>query len=157
MHRVAHKTAQHSTGPLAPADTEFPELHACFPRPRYAVLLARGSKRFHEISRYGSLPRWAPEVKAGANLAVPVGRFHRRGVVLPAAVSEHGGPLTMRISHVAGCSSLQPMTQHAPRFCRNAMENRTVETFSMADALELLPPVRAAPRIRPHTRQRGRS
>ena len=61
---------------------------------KYAVLLARGTKRFHGA---GSLDQ-----------AVPLAHHHQRGVVLPIAVSPaHGSRMaTINVSRIAGCSSL---------------------------------------------------
>ena len=35
--------------------------------------------------------------------------IHRRGVVLPLAVSPTGGPINFTVGHIAGCSSMLPV------------------------------------------------
>ena len=93
---------------------------------KYAVLLARGTKRLHGAHK---------------DRAVPLGKHHDRGTVLPFAISLTGGPLKMHISKVAGCSSLlriNPNTKWG-RFCLQSLENRTVDTLRMEDAIRLLP------------------
>jgi len=93
---------------------------------KYAVLLARGTRRYHG---------------GGLDMAVPLGRHHHRGVVLPFAVSPKGGPLEMHISKIAGCSSLLEMNNNTVwgRFCLDKMETRMVDTIRMEDAMALLP------------------
>jgi len=75
------------------------------------------------------------------NSAVPLGHHHARGVVLPFAVSESGGPATMHISHTAGCSSLLRANEDTTwgKFCLDLLENRTVDTISVDELARLLP------------------
>ena len=58
---------------------------------KYALLLAKGTKRF---------------VGSKKDIAVPLGRHHKRGVVLPFAVSPAGGDINFTVSAVSGCSSM---------------------------------------------------
>jgi hypothetical protein len=55
---------------------------------KFAVLLARGTTR-----TYGKR----------TDHSVPLGHHHKRGLVLPLAVSPQGGPIDFRVQHVAGC------------------------------------------------------
>lgn len=93
---------------------------------KYAVLLSRGTQRFHGTKK---------------DRAVSLGKHHNRGTILPFAISLTGGPLEMHVSKIAGCSSLlkiNPDTKYY-RFCLAALENRTVDTLRMEDAISLLP------------------
>mmetsp|Transcript_36174 Transcript_36174/g.62112 ORF Transcript_36174/g.62112 Transcript_36174/m.62112 type:complete len:209 (+) Transcript_36174:1135-1761(+) len=71
--------------------------------------------------------------------SVPLGRHHKRGVVLPMAVSERGGPVQIHVSAYAGCSSLLPMNRSTRwgRHCLQALETRTVPSVSLTSALRL--------------------
>ena len=71
---------------------------------KYAVLLARGSERM--VDREFPAPGGPGRRRQGEDQAIPLGHHHRRGVVLPLAVSVDGGPTQMRVTKVAGCSSL---------------------------------------------------
>ena len=59
---------------------------------KYAVLLSRGTRRFH------------PE--GGGDRSVPLAHHHKRGIVLPLAISPKGGWINFYVSTVAGCSSM---------------------------------------------------
>ena len=93
---------------------------------KFAVNLAKGTKRFHGNKK---------------DAAVPLGFHHRRGIILPLAVTEKGGPVTFHVSKVAGCSSVLPMNKKTTwgRFCLNALENRTVDSVSFDTLISLLP------------------
>ena len=117
---------------------------------KYAVLLSRGSQRMIDPSMP---PPGGRHIKRlGQDQAIPLGQHHPRGVVLPLAVSQQGGPAPMRITKVAGCSSLSAPSghanaggflKHAPRIrdgCMNVLETRMVDSITMAQALSLLPP-----------------
>lgn len=93
---------------------------------KYAILLAKGTKRYHKLAK---------------DRAVPIGHHHQRGVALPFAISEHGGKMEFHVSNVAGCSSLLNVKKK-PRFgkfCTNIMENRTVDTLSVSEMIDILP------------------
>ena len=117
---------------------------------KYAVLLSRGSQRMMDPSMP---PPGGRHIKRpGQDQAIPLGQHHPRGVVLPLAVSQQGGPSPMRITKVAGCSSLSAPSghdnaggflRHVPRIrdgCMTALETRMVDSITMAQALSLLPP-----------------
>ena len=118
---------------------------------KYAVLLSRGSQRLIDPSLPPPGGRHTTR-RQGQDQAIPLGRHHDRGVVLPLAVSQQGGPSPMRITKVAGCSSLSApnnhenaggFLRHVPRIrdgCMTALETRIVDTITMAQALSLLPP-----------------
>ena len=59
---------------------------------KWAILLARGTPRY-----FG---------EGSVDQAVPLGHHHQRGVVLPMAITERGGPVTFNVGSVAGCSSV---------------------------------------------------
>lgn len=110
---------------------------------KFAVLLARGSHRLHNSADYGSMAASAWDRRIKANLAVPVGVFHKRGMVLPFAILPDGGSTRqMTVAKIAGCSSLRRINEHAKwgALCHTPLENRTVATMSMRSAFELLPP-----------------
>ena len=94
---------------------------------KFAVLLSRGTARFHGAQR---------------DRAVRLGFHHRRGVVLPLAVTPHGGPVAdFKVSVVAGCSSVLAVNQSTSwgRWCTatNDLETRHVPSISMSTALDL--------------------
>jgi hypothetical protein len=92
---------------------------------KYAVLLARGTARFHGAS--------------SVDAAVPLGHHHQRGVVLPVAITERGGPVTFNVAAVAGCSSVRTRSASTTwaKWCAAALEKRTVPSISLAAALAL--------------------
>lgn len=93
---------------------------------KYAVLLARGTERYHKHLK---------------DKAVPLGHHHNRGVVIPMAVSPTGGQLSFHVSKVAGCSSLLEINRNTRwgRSCLNQLENRTVDSMKIEDLISLLP------------------
>ena len=93
---------------------------------KYAVLLARGTARYH-----GSDAR---------DRSVPLAHHHKRGVVLPLAVSPSGGMLPFYVSDVAGCSSMLPRNSSADSWaphCAPQLEMRLVPSISLSAALRL--------------------
>lgn len=107
---------------------------------KYAVLLARAAQRFYSNVR--NLANTSGEVQRKQNFFSPLGMHHPRGVVLPFAVSEDGGPATFHVARVAGCSSLLPINAGSKyyEFCKDVAEDRTIDTLSVAQAMALLPP-----------------
>ena len=96
---------------------------------KYAVLLARGTPRFH------------PE--GGGDRSVPLAHHHRRGVVLPIAVSPQGGAVgSFKVSTRAGCSSMLPVVNSTSwgQFCAELLDTREVPSISLETALGLVPP-----------------
>jgi hypothetical protein len=97
---------------------------------KYAVLLARGTKRYHGSQH---------------DMAVPLGHHHQRGVVLPLAVSEKGGAVNFTVHRRAGCSSLLAANTTATAtwgsLCRPVLERRRLESISMAHAMSLAGPL----------------
>lgn len=93
---------------------------------KYSVLLARGTERYHNHT---------------TDMAVPLGHHHKRGVILPVAISPDGGAKTFHVSRVAGCSSLLKLNPDTKwgRFCLKALEERVVDTISIEDAISILP------------------
>jgi len=91
---------------------------------KWATLLHRGSKDYH---------------RGVADRATPLGRHHRRGLVLPFAVADIEGMQTISVSHVAGCSSLLPFNPNVTwgRFCLNVTEHRRVPAITLELALRL--------------------
>ena len=117
---------------------------------KWAILLARGNRRYH--GSHGDIRRPVTD------RAVPLGHHHKRGVVLPFAVAPHdndsnGGLSTINVSRIAGCSSLMAFNEQAKwgEHCYtrgkkdssgNAggiMESRLVPTISITKALRLAP------------------
>ena len=93
---------------------------------KYAVLLARGSTRFNNHTR---------------DRAVPLGRHHRQGIVLPIAVSPNGGPVNFTVGTTAGCSSMMPLANAraaAAAWCGSQLETRRVPSISLPTAIGLL-------------------
>ena len=99
---------------------------------KYAVLLARGSSRYFN--------------KGGTDRAVPVGFHHKRGVVLPLAVSPAGGMLSFNVAQTAGCSSLAKLSPHGRwgSICRASLERRRVPSITLTAALRLAGAVKGA-------------
>lgn len=94
---------------------------------KYAVLLARGTSRFHGASR---------------DRSVPLGHHHPRGVILPLAVTPYGGPINFSVAKTAGCSSMLPIANAraaATGWCAPQLESRQVPSLSLPTALELIP------------------
>lgn len=93
---------------------------------KWAVLAARGTSRYHGERK---------------DLAVPLGHHHRRGHVLPLAVSTSRGATTMHISRIAGCSSLRASRRGGEKDseCRRQSERRVVPAITLGDALALAP------------------
>lgn len=91
---------------------------------KYAVLLARGTTRYHGTK---------------GDRAVPLAHHHQRGVVLPLAVSESGGTHNFTVAAIAGCSSLRPLNSRAKwgPWCRRQMEMRRVPSITLTAALRL--------------------
>ena len=96
---------------------------------KYAVLLARGTQRFHGTQH---------------DMAVPLAHHHRSGVVLPLAVSPRGGPVNITVHKRAGCSSLLRANRTATatwgRLCNHVLETRHVESLSLLQAMRLAGP-----------------
>ena len=96
---------------------------------KYAVLLARGTQRYHGTQH---------------DMAVPLAHHHRHGVVLPLAVSPAGGPVNITVHKRAGCSSLLRANRTATAtwggLCRNILESRRVESVSLREAMRLAGP-----------------
>jgi hypothetical protein len=93
---------------------------------KFAVLLSRGTRRYHANA---------------TDQAVPLGHHHPRGIVLPLAVSERGGPVTFTVGSVAGCSSLRTVNT-ASRWghhCKRTLERRLVDSVSLTRALRMVP------------------
>ena len=93
---------------------------------KYAVLLARGTKRAHGRVR---------------DRSVQLGHHHKRGIVLPLAVSPTGGPVQLSVQHVAGCSSLVALNRRAAwaPWCSTHLETRTVPSVTLTQALAFIP------------------
>ena len=96
---------------------------------KYALLLAKGTKRF---------------VGSKKDVAVPLGRHHQRGVVLPFAVSPAGGDINFTVSAVAGCSSIakiHPQSKFKNTLrgwglkCDEAFEKRIVPSITLEQVL----------------------
>ena len=96
---------------------------------KYAVLLARGTQRYHGTQH---------------DMAVPLAHHHRHGVVLPLAVSPAGGPVNITVHKRAGCSSLLRANRTATAtwggLCRHVLETRHVESVSLQQAMRLAGP-----------------
>lgn len=95
---------------------------------KYAVLAARGTTRYHNHTR---------------DRSVSLGHHHRRGVVLPLAVSPTGGPINFTVGHIAGCSSMLPVANARSAFaswCGSRRETRIVPSISLETAIGLLGP-----------------
>lgn len=96
---------------------------------KYAYHVGNASARYH-----------------GANerdLHVPLAHASRRSIVLPLAVSEHGGVHTLHASPVAGCSSIARVSMSgtwANKLCRSVVETRLVDSIRLVDAIALVPP-----------------
>lgn len=94
---------------------------------KYAVLLARGTRRW-----YGD---------QGGDRSVPLAHHHQRGVVLPLAVSPRGGQVAFHVSPTAGCSSMLRMRSDASgtwaQNCAGSQEERVVPSISLAAAIAL--------------------
>ena len=97
---------------------------------KYAELLAKGNGRFN----HGRSDR-----------AVPLGHHHRRGIVLPMAVSVDGGPKEISIRKAAGCTSLNTLdtsvagAKGGSTWCIPVLERRVVATLSTRELDALLP------------------
>jgi len=91
---------------------------------KYALLLAKGTHRYHGGAK---------------DRAVPLGHHHQRGVILPLAVSQHGGPLTFHVNEIAGCSGLKAVALENHFACKHALETRHVPSISLEAALGLVP------------------
>ena len=65
---------------------------------KYAVLLARGTTRYFGEQN---------------DRAVPLGHHPQRGVVLPIAITPHGGAVAFNIAKTAGCSSTLTTTPNS--------------------------------------------
>jgi len=93
---------------------------------KFAVLTARGNRAYGHRT---------------ANHAVPVGHHHPRAVVLPLAIAPRGGGFTtFHVHSTAGCSSLLETTASREgwaAWCNRTLEQRTVPTISLADAIAL--------------------
>lgn len=96
---------------------------------KYAVLLARGTRRYHGSAH---------------DLAVPLAHHHRHGVVLPLAVSPRGGPFNITVHKRAGCSSLlaanSTSTATWGRLCQHVLESRRVESVTLLQGMRLAGP-----------------
>ena len=93
---------------------------------KYAVLLARGTARYHQQQK---------------DMAVPLGHHHPRGVVLPLAVSTDGGRVDdFKVSSVAGCSSMLEVNQTTQwgQWCVETLERREVPSISLTAAIGLV-------------------
>ena len=93
---------------------------------KYAVLLARGTTRYH--GKHG-------------DMAVPLAHHHQHGVVLPLAVSPTGGAFNITVHERAGCSSILAANSSATtswaKLCHNILETRRVESLSLREAMRL--------------------
>lgn len=92
---------------------------------KWAILLARGTPRyFGEGSR---------------DAAVPLGHHHQRGVVLPMAITETGGPVNFNVGSVAGCSSVLAVNTSTTwgQWCAESLEQREVPSLSLSSAIAL--------------------
>ena len=91
---------------------------------KYAVLLARGTKRYHGTK---------------ADRSVPLAHHHERGVVLPLAVAGTAGMHNFSVASIAGCSSLSTVNVHAgwAPWCRRQIESRLVPSITLSAALRL--------------------
>lgn len=91
---------------------------------KYAELLARGNQRYHH---------------GATDQAVPLGHHHERGVVLPLAVTEHGGQVAFNVGSVAGCSSVLRVNMSTSwgQWCKRSLEQRDVPSMTLAGALAL--------------------
>ena len=96
---------------------------------KYALLLAKGTKRF---------------VGSKKDIAVPLGRHHKRGVVLPFAISPVGGDINFTVSAVSGCSSMaqiHPQSRYKNILrtwglkCDEAFEKRIVPSITLEQVL----------------------
>lgn len=115
-------------------DTHFPNSFLLSFEPlvdKYALLLAKGTKRF---------------VGSKKDIAVPLGRHHKRGVVLPFAISPVGGDINFTVSAVSGCSSMaqiHPQSRYKNILrtwglkCDEAFEKRIVPSITLEQALRL--------------------
>jgi FkbM family methyltransferase len=94
---------------------------------KYAVLLARGTNRFHP--------------QGGGDRSVPLAHHHQRGVVLPLAVSPQGGQIDFKVSDQAGCSSMLTLNQSAvwagDGGCLRQLDTREVPSITLDSALGL--------------------
>lgn len=112
-------------------DTKYPNAFLLSFEPlldKYAALAARGPARFE----HGKKDR-----------GVPLGRHHKRGVVLPLAVSKDGGEATIKVHRWAGCSSLFELnkdTAHSRLCLEGELERRRVPTITLERAISLVPP-----------------
>ena len=80
---------------------------------KFAINLARGAQRYH-----GSHSR---------DMAVPLSRHHQRGMILPLALSPHGGAVNITVMKRAGCSSingpvLAAARNSSGRICQEQLE-----------------------------------
>lgn len=103
---------------------------------KYAILLARGTKRFHGEAK---------------DRSVPLGQHHQRGVVLPFAVTPHGGPIDFSVGMVAGCSSMLPIANAraaAAAWCGQQMQRRRVPSISLETAIGMLGPTLPISRLK---------
>ena len=97
---------------------------------KYAELLAKGNGRFN--GHHG-------------DRAVPLGHHHRRGIVLPLAISVDGGPKEISIRRRAGCTSLNALDESvagaegSSTWCVPVLETRQVATISTRELDALLP------------------
>jgi len=96
---------------------------------KYAILLARGTKRYHRDEK---------------DLSVPLGHHHRRGIVLPFAVtpSSTGGNIVLNVSPIAGCSSTAKVkrTGFSGRLCKTVSERRLVDSLGLVQVLNMTRP-----------------
>jgi hypothetical protein len=97
---------------------------------KYAALLSRGDARYN---------------RRAADMAVPLGHHHQRGIVLPIAVAAQAGSFPINVSRVSGCSSLLPISEDSEgrwaAGCREVVETRIVPAITLQRVLELLPPL----------------
>jgi hypothetical protein len=93
---------------------------------KYAVLLSRGTRRAH-----GDLK----------DKSTPLGHHAARAVVLPLAISPHGGPVAFRVHRTAGCSSMLPVNRAATwaPWCSKQVAVRKVPSITLSAAIALVP------------------
>lgn len=94
---------------------------------KYAVLLSRGNMRIN---------------RGAKDMFTPLGHHHRRGIVLPIAVTPNASQSSVEfhVSSIAGCSSMMHPMKHASfggRKCKQTVEQRIVPAISLPAALNL--------------------
>ena len=100
------------------------------------------------LDKYATLMAQSTDAVKGANGAMAidqttsVGRLgSNRGIVLPLAVSPHGGNFEFHVASQAGCSSILEHNSNSTwgKNCDGQFETRRVESVTLAQALALVP------------------